>query len=192
MAADFKGQLDLTVMIALVPDHVLEKEDGVIVVKLHVLAFFDLALHRVAHRFGALIQPLRDAIGITLGKPLGFGQGSSKFRCVFGEKHEPDVVDVGEHFGDGWTVSHRSGFQSAFRESAEQVDQDCIVAIPRVEQNLKQALICNLRHGSHQSGWMTGQVLSQATERNSTLIAGGGVVPHSPVCSRLAREEDRA
>ena len=37
-AGDLEGQLHLAVMVALMPDHVLEHEDGMVVVKFHILA----------------------------------------------------------------------------------------------------------------------------------------------------------
>ncbi len=64
-------------------------------------------------------------------------------------------MDVGEHFGDGWAVLRRFGLQPTLRKSAEQVNKDCVVAIPGVEQNLKQALICSLGHGPHRFDLMT-------------------------------------
>jgi hypothetical protein len=49
-------------MVALVPDHVLEQQDGVIVVKIHVPACLNPALYRVPHRFGAVGEDVRREI----------------------------------------------------------------------------------------------------------------------------------
>src|SRR5437660_11318476 len=77
-ARRLKGQLDLAVMVALVPDHVLKQEDRVVVMDLHVLASFHPALDRVADRLGAVVQHLREAIGIALVHPLLLGQVSGE------------------------------------------------------------------------------------------------------------------
>jgi hypothetical protein len=37
-AGDLEGELDLTVMVAFVPDQVLEEEDGVVIVDVHCAA----------------------------------------------------------------------------------------------------------------------------------------------------------
>src|SRR6266567_3272457 len=81
-ARHLEGQLDLTVMVALVPDHVLEQEDRVVVVKVHVPACLHPALHRVPHRLGAVVQHLPDATWVTLDHPLSLGQVSGEFRGV--------------------------------------------------------------------------------------------------------------
>src|ERR1700675_3845360 len=75
-ARRLEGQLDLAVVVALVPDHVLKQEDRVVVVKVHVLASFHPALDRVAHRLGAVVQYLREAIEVALVPPFLLGQGS--------------------------------------------------------------------------------------------------------------------
>src|SRR5205809_4279405 len=77
-----EGQLDLTVMVALVPDHVLEQEDRVVIVKVQVAACLHSTLYRVAHHLGAVVQHLRDATRVTLGHPLFFGQLSGELGGV--------------------------------------------------------------------------------------------------------------
>ena len=47
-----ESQLHLAVMVALVPEHVLEQEDRVVVVEIHVPACLQPALYRVPHRLG--------------------------------------------------------------------------------------------------------------------------------------------
>src|SRR5207302_10155769 len=49
VACQFEDEFDLAVMVALVPDHVLEEKDGVVVMKVHSAAGFDAALYRVPH-----------------------------------------------------------------------------------------------------------------------------------------------
>jgi len=50
-------------MVAFVPDHVLEQEDRVVVVKVHVPDCLHPAFYRVPHRLGAVFQHLRHAAG---------------------------------------------------------------------------------------------------------------------------------
>ncbi len=72
-ARQLEGQLDLTVMVALVPEHVLEQEDRVVVVKIHVPACFHSALYRGSHRLGAFVQHLFDSLRVTLQYPFFVG-----------------------------------------------------------------------------------------------------------------------
>src|SRR5437899_806989 len=72
-ARQFERQLHLTVVVALVPEHVLEQEDRVVVVKVHAPARQHPALHRVPNRPGALVQHLGDATMAPLGHPLLLG-----------------------------------------------------------------------------------------------------------------------
>src|SRR5580692_10008403 len=69
-ASQLEGQLDLTVMVTLVPNHVLEQENRVVVVKVHVAVCLHPALNRVPRRLGAVVQHGRDAAGVALGPPL--------------------------------------------------------------------------------------------------------------------------
>src|SRR5215469_16382429 len=61
-ARDLEGQLYLAMVVALVPDHVLEKEDRVVVMKVHLLARFEPAPDSFADCNGAFAQHLRDAV----------------------------------------------------------------------------------------------------------------------------------
>src|SRR4051794_34715192 len=65
MACQLKGQLDLSMMVTLMPDHVLKQEDWMVVMKVHGTAFFHSALHRVTYRFRAVLQKLRHSMGIV-------------------------------------------------------------------------------------------------------------------------------
>src|SRR5208283_206583 len=128
-------------MVALVPDHVLQQEDRVVVVKVHATACLHPGLYRVPDRLGALVQHLRDATNMTLDRPLFLGQVSGKLGGVLGDQHESHIVDVYEQLRDGWAAQHRPSVKFALRECAVQVEQDGIVAVPGVEQSLKQVLV---------------------------------------------------
>src|SRR6266704_3042737 len=93
-ACRLEGQLDLAVVVALVPDHVLKQEDRVVVVDLHVMGCFHPALDRVADRLGAVVQHLREAIGVALVHPLLLGQVSGELGRILGDEHQPHIVYV--------------------------------------------------------------------------------------------------
>jgi hypothetical protein len=84
--------------------------------------------------------------GFTLDHPLFLGQVSGELRGVLGDEHKSYVVDVCEQLRDGWAALHRPGLQPALREGVEQVEQDSVVPVPRVQQSLKQALVWCVRH----------------------------------------------
>src|SRR3979411_2626333 len=126
-ARHLEGHLDLTVMVAFVPEHVLEQEDRVVVVKVHVPACLHPALYRVPHRLGAVVQHQRDATRVTLDHPLFLGQLSGELGGVLEDEHKSYKVDVCEQLRDGWAALHRPGFQPALRQGAKQVDQDGVV-----------------------------------------------------------------
>ena len=69
-ACKFESELDLAVMVAFVPDEVLEEEDWVVIVNVHGAARFEFALCGVADDFAAVVQHLRDAIRVMLGGPF--------------------------------------------------------------------------------------------------------------------------
>jgi hypothetical protein len=133
-------------MVALVPDHVLEQEDRVIVVKVHLLACLYPALYRVSHSLGTVVQHLRDATSVPLDHPLFLGQVSGELRGVFRDQHKSYKVDMCEQLRDRWATLHRPGLEPALREGAEQVEQDGVVPIPGIQQSLKQALLWCVRH----------------------------------------------
>src|SRR6516164_11514889 len=118
------------------------------IVKIHLPARLYLTLYRVAHHLGAVVQHLRDATRVTLDRPLFLGQVSRELGGVLGDENKSYIVDVREQLRDRWAALHRPGLQSAFRERAEQVDQDGVVPVPGVQQNLKQALVWCDRHKS--------------------------------------------
>ena len=61
-------------MITLVPDHVLEQKNWVIVVAVHVAASLQPALNGIPHRMRTVVQQLCDAARVALVYPLFFGQ----------------------------------------------------------------------------------------------------------------------
>src|SRR5579864_6778541 len=119
-------------MVALVPDHVLEKKDGVVVMKVHFAARFDTDLYRVTYRLCAVVQHLRNALTVGFEHPLVFRQGSGELGGVLGNEHQSHIVNVGEQLGGGWAILYGPDLESAIGESAEQVDQDGVVAVPGV------------------------------------------------------------
>src|ERR1700758_3737659 len=80
-AGDLERQLDLAVMVALVPDHVLHEEQWMIVVHLHGLAGAETVLHRVTHGARALIEPGCDAFGVSLTAPFTRGAPGRRNRA---------------------------------------------------------------------------------------------------------------
>jgi hypothetical protein len=83
-------------MVALVPQHVLEQEDRVVVVKVHVAACQHPPLHRVPYRPAAVVQHLRDAIAITLDDPLVLWYLPGELGSILEDEHKPHIVDVRE------------------------------------------------------------------------------------------------
>src|SRR5215472_7607061 len=140
-ARDLEGQLYLAMVIAFVPDHVLEHEDRVIVVEVHLLARFEPAPDRFADGLGALGQHLCDTVGVALVGPLLIWYWCGELGYVLFDEDEPDIVDVSEEFGDGWAVLHRFEFKAAVWKSAQQVDEDGVVPVPGIEQGLYDALV---------------------------------------------------
>src|SRR5262245_37764823 len=106
-------------MVPLVPEHVLEQEDRVVVVKVHLPTCLNPALYRVPHRLGAVVQHLRDATRVTLDHPLFLWQVSGELWGVLEDEHKSYKVDVCEHLRDGRAALHRPGLKPALREGAE-------------------------------------------------------------------------
>src|SRR6266446_5857198 len=89
---------------------------------------------------------LRNAIWVAFGRPLFLGEASGELGGVLEDEHKSYKVDVCEHLRDGWAALHRPGLQPALRQRAKQVDQDGVVPVPGIQQSLKQALVCCVRH----------------------------------------------
>src|SRR5262249_48052511 len=107
-AGGLEGQFDLTVVIALVPDHVLEEQDGMVVVTLHLSARFPFAANDIANRLCALIQYLSNAVAVVFAGPLVIGNVYWKLGRIFGDKHNPHVVDMREQLRHRRTVRRRA------------------------------------------------------------------------------------
>src|SRR5581483_1720728 len=120
-------------MVTLVPEHVLKQENRVVVMKIHSATRLHPALYRVPHRYGAVVEHLRDPAAVTLDRPLLLGHCSGEFRSVFEDQYQAYIVNVGEQLRDGWAALDRPDIQSAVRELVQQVDQNGIVAVPRVQ-----------------------------------------------------------
>jgi hypothetical protein len=91
-----EGQLYLTVMVSLVPDHVLKHKDRMVVVQVHVADCFHSALHRPPQRPRAVVQHLGDAVTVTLDHPFFLGYVPGELGCVLGHQDQSSIVDVGE------------------------------------------------------------------------------------------------
>ena len=137
----FERELDLTVMVAFVPDHVLEHEDRMVVVPVHVAARLQSALDRIPHRQRAVVQHRRDSITVMLRPPLSFGQRFAELGSILVDEHESHIVDVHEQLRGGRTAVYRPGVHPAVRERAQQIDQDRVVSIPGVQQSIEQRTV---------------------------------------------------
>src|SRR5258708_8690921 len=100
-------------MVALMPEHVLEQEDRVVVMEVQAPACLDPAYYRVPHRLGAVVQHLRDEARVALDHPLFLGHVPGKLGGVLEHENKSYIMDVLEHLGDGWAALHCSDFQSA-------------------------------------------------------------------------------
>ena len=128
-------------MIPLVPNHVLQEQNRVIVVQVHLLTQLEPTFHRIAHGLSALLEHLGDVTHIALFRPLFLGQTSSNLRCILEHEDQPNEVNVREHLRDGRAIQRGSSLESARWDGAKQVQQDRVVAIPRIEQRLEQILV---------------------------------------------------
>src|SRR5271165_3310428 len=99
-AHQLERQLDLTVVVALVPDHV-EQEDRMVIMKIHLPARLHAALDCISDGLGAVVQHLRDATTVWLDQPLFLGQVSRTLGGVLEDEDESYVVDVGEPLRSG-------------------------------------------------------------------------------------------
>src|SRR6266853_1418289 len=77
-------------MVALMPDHVLEQKDWMIIVKVHLMTCFHSALDRVSHGLGAVVQKLCHANRIRFCRPLFPGYG----KVFFGLKRVVPLVCI--------------------------------------------------------------------------------------------------
>src|SRR6185312_8566646 len=101
MPRQFQGELDLSVMVGLMPDHVLEKKDWMVVVEIHLLSGCKPAFHRISNRSGALIQHLLDAARITFCAPLIFRHLCREFGSIFLHENQTHIMNVKSCAMDG-------------------------------------------------------------------------------------------
>jgi hypothetical protein len=127
-----ESQLYLAVMVAFVPNQVLEQENRVVVMKVHVPACLHPAPDRVPHRPGALIQRLADAARVKLDLPFFLGHDSGEFGRVLEDEHLSAIVDVCEQLRNGWATLYRLGRQPTLRQSVKQIEQNGVVSVPGV------------------------------------------------------------
>ena len=83
VAGQLQDELDLTVVVTLVPEHVLKKEYRVVIVECHLLARLHPVHDHVTHSRGALIQQLRKPIAVairTRGPPCAALRADSQSR----------------------------------------------------------------------------------------------------------------
>jgi len=64
VARQLEGKFDLTVMVALVPEHVLKQENWMIVVNVHGAVGRHPASYGIPHHLRAIVQHMSDAIAI--------------------------------------------------------------------------------------------------------------------------------
>src|SRR6185437_16119770 len=167
-------------MVGLMPDHVLEKKDWVVVVEIHLLSGRKPAFYRVPHRPGALIQHLLDTSRITLCTPLFFRYFDRKFRSIFLNENETHIMNVGEKLSNRWAALHRSDRQSLLRQRAKQVYQNSVAAVPGIEQSFEQLLIWRARHLLHPAIQLSGIVMQDhVRELESTVASDLMVIDHS-------------
>ena len=134
MTRELERQLDLTVMIALVPEHVLKQKDGVVVVNIHGAMGLDFSTYGFPHCVGAVVEQLCETGGIALVCPFVLRHAvtvrGGEVGGVFEDEDEAHVVHVGEELCDRRAAFHGSDFHTRFRDDAQQVGKNCVVAIP--------------------------------------------------------------
>src|SRR5690349_3142180 len=138
MAGEFESEFDLSMMIALVPNHVLKKKDRVVVVEFHLAAGEHFAFYGVAHGIGAVAKHAGDVVRIRFGGPFFFGQWTLEFGRVFGKEDQPAVVHMREQLGEPRTVGVGSDCKGIGGQRAEEVDEDGVVAVPGVEEGFEK------------------------------------------------------
>ena len=140
-ARQLEGQLNLAMMVSLVPKHVLQKENGMVVVNLHGSFCSERVFYHLSHGGPTVVQHLLNAAGISFGRPFLIGQVSSKLGSVLSNKDESDEVDMREHLRHGRAARHCLGFQGSRRNGSKQVDQNSMIPVPGIQQNIEKVLV---------------------------------------------------
>jgi hypothetical protein len=144
MACQFEGQLDLAVMIAFVPDHVLQVIERVIVVELHLFTRLDLAFDCTADDSCAPVKFRGEFIDVSVVEPFAWRERVVGFGDVFGEKDEAHVEHVHEHLADAGAAGHDTGLRAWRWDGAQEIHYDSIVAIPGVEGDVEDRVVAGV------------------------------------------------
>src|SRR5947208_10847421 len=115
--ADWKSrqlqcQLDLSLVVPLVPDHVLYEQNRVIVMQIRAGACLDLALDSFPYRCCALVQHRCHPVAIPLRPPLFLGHSASELGRILRDQHHTNVMDVHEHLPHRRAALHSPSLQS--------------------------------------------------------------------------------
>ncbi len=132
----FEGELDLAVMVAFVPNHVLQQEDRMIVVKVHAAPPLDPALYGIPYHLGALIQHSCNAIAVKLNCPLLLRHVHGELGRVLKNEYKPYGVDVCEDLCNRRAALDCLCLQPTFGKSAEKANEYGIVPVPGIQQSL--------------------------------------------------------
>src|SRR5438270_167498 len=108
-------------MVALMPEHVLQQEDWVVVVKVHGPRCDGPVLYRVPDCVGAFVQHLRYAARVRLRNPLLLRYGSGELGGVLEDEHKPYIVDMCEQLCNRWAALHCPDLQTPGGQRAQQV-----------------------------------------------------------------------
>ena len=162
VASGFESEFDLAVVVALMPDHVLEVKERVVIVEEHGRAGGEEAFDGGADGFGAFFELCGDLIGIADVEPLAGGYFDGELRRVFFEEDETDVVHVSKHAGDGGAGGEGTGFEAAGRERAEEIDEDPVVAVPGIEDEGEQVVFLAQNFGLQYIQIISGSIVAKA------------------------------
>jgi hypothetical protein len=141
-----QGEFDLAVVVAFVPDHVLEKKDGVVEVEIHWAAGFDLAADGFAYGFGALVQIGGQAAAVVVGRPFFCRYGVGESGGILLDEDQTGVVDVGEVLADGGAGFRGPKVERAFWDKMKQIDEDGVVTVPGVDERVEERLVGGVGH----------------------------------------------
>jgi hypothetical protein len=140
-AGRFEGQLDLAVVVGFVEDQELEEKNGVVIVEVEIAAGFHSAFYGVPDSLRAFVQHFRDTAGVWFRYPFVLGHGAGEFGGFLKDGHHSLVMEMGEHLAHRRALRYGSCLQSAVWKGLEQVEEDGVVAAPRVQQRVEQRSI---------------------------------------------------
>jgi len=164
------------ITLALVPDHMLEQQNRVVVVKVHLPARFHPALYSVPHRLGTVVQHLGNATRVAPGPPLSLGQGPGEL----GASSEPNTGRTKSTSTSlGLSLLQRSGGSRTHHQGTESrlsVGQDSHSSVRRQRSLLPSFALCLQSHELVQT----------------PLLARGVSLDHSGDVTSPARDDPRA